>query len=83
MKAIEILRKMNEGVDPLRISDEEGISSEEMKAILSQLEGVGYLKRVSLCDEGCDGCERKSTCGGGGIIFYSITEKGRRSLDQR
>jgi DNA-binding Lrp family transcriptional regulator len=60
------------------IARQMNIPSSLVNAMLSDLERMGYLKKISAsCDKTCSGCPSQSMCGliGGGDL-WSVTEKG-------
>jgi len=80
MDVMEFLRRMERGIDPVPEAIQDGMSESDLKAILQQLEGLGYIEKIGSGDV-CSSCERRWTCAGSGtgISLYSITSKGRRA----
>lgn len=61
-----------------------GVSESLLEQMLTDLERVGYLKRVGMgCDEHCADCQLGSACavGGAGKV-WTLTEKGSRRTQE-
>ena len=82
MNTMEILKLLKKGKDPVPIALQRGMTVEEIRGMLSQLEGAGYIERIRTDGDPCERCNKKGVClgAGHGIGLYTISEKGRKTL---
>jgi biotin operon repressor len=79
----EVLKKIAEGeaLSLRELAYSLGLSEEMLKAMLDDLERMGYLtSRVPDCSFRCEGCPLKSSCKVAGVErLWFITEKGLKA----
>jgi len=79
----EVLKKIAEGeaLSLKELADGLGLSEEMLKAMLEDLERMGYLaSRVPDCSFRCEGCPLRSSCKVAGVEkIWFITEKGLKT----
>jgi predicted ArsR family transcriptional regulator len=60
-----------------------GVSAAMIDDLLSNLQSRGYLHRQEICTTGCSSCTHMCPFAGTGntpMVFWELTEKGKRAL---